>query len=376
MTTATRPAPAAPRRGFRLNLWIGLAWVAIYLLLMWHSGWDWEGPGVLFFGTPKDASVERFGAPVPALVEAGQWQRIALSAWLHRNLLGLVLFVWFWASLGRNLVGLFGRARTWLIFLAGGVGGALTHVTAHAGSEVVGGAGPFHPVLAALGAQLLWALANKGPHASALLRSTVVSLLVIGVLTWYFTRNAPDDAATRALFGREAEIGAFGSGLLAMVLLGPRRANAAAGGVVRGLAFVGLAVVVLAAAVQAPKVWASARRDAAAAFLAQLGQTEYEAWHIAQSLRHATVEKRNALEIRLGRIEHHTFLDGYEGADAMRAYVEALRAWTRPDVPMPWETEAACRRAFRAWYERFEKPLREDMGLPARSKVRHFWEPR
>ncbi len=73
--------------------------------------------------------------------------------------------------------------------------------------------------------------------------------------------------------------------------------------------------------------------------------------------------------------DERAFLDGYEGADALRLYVDALRDYTRPDVPMPWETEAACRRTFRAWYEGYEKPLREEVGLPARSRVRHFWEP-
>lgn len=359
----------------RVLVWgVAIAWVGIYLLLMAHGGWQWRGPGILGFGMPQTVSLERFGAAVPRLVENGDWQRLALDGLLHRSLLGLLLLLWFWSSIGRRTSALFGTARAWLVFVAGATGGAGAHVLSFPEASYLGGAGPFGGIMGGLGALFLWALCNKGPVARAVLRSVIITLIVIAALTWFFTRDVPDTEGMRAMVGIQAEIGAFGAGVLAMGLLGPRRSNGPAGGVVKALSVGALLAVLAATAIQAPRAWASGQREAARTFLAQLGQTEFEAWQISRNPREATPSDRSDLARRLDAILDHDFIDGHDGESALRAYVDALRAYTSPDVPNPWETEARCRETFRTWFREYEAPLRHETGLPERSRVRHFWE--
>ncbi len=376
MTDTTTISMNAARKPGRALAWgVIVAWVAVYLLLMAHGGWKWTGRGVLGFGMPSDVSLERFGTPIPQLVEGGDWHRLLLGMWLHTSLLGVLFLMWFWASIGRRLAGLLGTARGWLVFVAGGVGAAGTHVVAFSGTSYPGGAGPFGGIMGGLGALFLWALLNKGPVAKVVMRSTVFTILFIAVLTWLFTAHFPDNESVRAMVGIQAEIGAFVSGLLVMAALGPRRSNDPPAMPVKVIAFAALGLVVAAAAIQAPKVLASADREGAKRFLAELGYAELDAWQIAQRpFDSGNPDRRRRLGIRLDALPGYSFIQGHEGESALRAYLDALRAYLQTDVN-PFEAEARCRDTFRVWFRDFEEPMRRDMGLEPRSRVRHFWEP-
>jgi len=374
MTLArTAPDETPPtQRAASLGWPIVLAWIALYLLMMAHGGWHWAGTGILDFGTPSSTALDVFGAPVPTKIHAGEWQRLLLGPWLQHSLLGLVLLTFFWSSMARTLVGLFGRARVWLLFVAGGVAGALTHAWAHPEGILHGGAGPFDPIAAGLGAQLMWGFASRDPRAPRVRNGAIVSVLIIGALLWFFTRDSGRGEQVRELMGFEAMLGAFGMGLVLMLVFGPRRSQAPAGRTLRVASFLALAALAAAGVVQAPRAIASGERGAVQSFLKRLQKAELAAISLRDQ-REATEEKRATLESRLQEVLQSDFLEDYDGAQAVRVYVEKMRAYTQP-VRLPYMARDPCRSAFREMYEEYERPLREKVGIRPRYDSEHYWE--
>jgi membrane associated rhomboid family serine protease len=361
-----------PTTGRWLGRAIGLAWVGAYLSLMAHGGWQWEGAGAWGFGAPDTNALEAHGAPIPVQVRAGQWQRVLLSAWLHRSLIGLVLLLWFQASMSRQLAPRAGAARTWIVFFASGACGAVAQVLTHPDSAHPGGAGPFDAVAGCLGALLVWGLGNRGPDARSVFRSALASTILVGIITAVVVMETGDDPRVEAVLGLESTLAGFGAGALAMLLFGPRRCARPAGTATKALAWLAGAALVAAAAVQALAGGASS--DETLRALERLEQVEYEAWWISRHPREVTDERRARLAERLAAVRDDPVFGNGEGATALGAYLHALRAYTGA-VPRPWETEARNQAAFRAWLP-YEQALRDGLALPARDRARHFWEPR
>jgi membrane associated rhomboid family serine protease len=372
MSTLDATTPGLPARARLLGWPLFLAWTILYLLLMAHGGWAWSGRSALEFGTPSAASLQDFGAAVPTKVHAGAWQRLFLSPWLQQSLLGLLLLGWFWSSCARTLVSCAGLSRTWILFVLGGCAGALAQAWAHPTLDVPGGAGPFDAIAAAVGAQLVWGLRSRSTSAPRVRNSALMSILVVGALSWYFTKGTDRGATVRAMAGFEAMAGACLAGALAMACMRPRHLVPSAGAASKAVALLLLGAVLAAAAVQAPLALASGQRGEAHAFLKTLQGAEATAASLRDQ-RDATSEKRNALQRRLEQVLAHPFLEGYEGADAVRAYIEAMRAYTQP-VRLPYMARDPCRRAFREMYDTYEAPLRERVGLPSRSRSEKYWE--
>lgn len=360
------------RRSIPLGWPVLLVWVVVYLLLMAQGGWAWKGAGFLDFGSPPGTALDAYGAAVPAKIQDGAWQRLFLGFWLQRSLLGLVLLGWFWASTARTLVSIVGAPRTWLLFVAGGVAGALTHAFAHPESGLPYGAGPFDPIAAGIGAQVVWGFGSLDARAKRIRNSALVSVVLIGILTWYFTRDTDRGAGVRALIGFEAMLGAFAAGVVLLVLFGPRRSAQPAGRLTAILSVVALGAVVAAAVVQAPLAVASGDRKATKRFLETLRSAEYAASSLRDQ-REATDAKRARLQDRLYAVLQSDFLEDFEGEEAVRSYVAAMQAYTKP-VRLPYMARDPCRKAFRAWYAEYEKPLRERVGLRLRYPSEHYWE--
>jgi hypothetical protein len=259
-----------------------------------------------------------------------------------------------------------------LVFVGGGVVGGLTHTLAHSGSGVPYGPGPFDPIAAGIGAQLVWGFGSLDPNAKRIRNSAIVSMVIIGLLTWYFTRDTDRGPAVRGLIGFEAMLGGFGAGALLLLVFGPRRSAAPAGRWTKAVALLVVLAVIGAAALQAPRAIASGDRGAARKFLEVLQAAELSAFRMRDQ-RNATDAGRAELQERLYEVLQSDFLEDYDGAEATRAYVEALRAYTKP-VRLPYMAEDPCRKAFRHMYETYEKPLRERVGLRERYGSEHYWD--
>ena len=351
---------------------IVLAWILLYLLLMAHGGWRWRGAGVLDFGMPAASGLTDFGAAVSTKIRQGEWWRLLLSPWLQTSLLGVVLLSFFWLSTARTLARIVGTARTWLLFVVGGASGALAHTLAHPEASLPGGAGPFDAIAAGIGAQLVWGLGSRSPQAKRVRNGALASILIVGLLAWYFTRGTDRGASVRAVVGFESMLGGLGAGMLLMVVFGPRRAESPPGGLTLLVAWLALALVAVAVAQQAPRALAAGERGETERFLRTLMRAELAASDLRDQ-REASNEKRQTLARRLGTVRADSFLDDYEGAPLCLAYLTAMEAYIKP-VRLPYMARDPCRKAFHSWYEKYEAPLREEVGLPARFPSEHYWE--
>jgi len=354
-----------PLRGLVMLVWIG-----VYVLMMWHADWPWSSGSIWNFGAPGSVTLDLSGAMVPV---HASWQRFLLSPWLQRSLVGLVLYLLFWSGTASQMIAIAGKARTWILFVAGGAAGATAHLLSFPEATSPIGAGPFDAIAALVGAALCWGLFSRSVDAPRVRNGALVTVVLVGLFSWWAGRGSDGSSDISAMIGLQAMLGGFAAGFLLMALFGPRRVGTPAGPWVRRLAGA-LVVVVLAAGIsQGATLLASTHRGAASTFLDRLQSAEYAAWDLSRDQVHATDAKRADLARALGRLLQDDFLTGAEGEDALRAYAEALRAYTVP-VPLPWVAEAACRKAFRHWYESYEKELREQMGIEARMPARLYWK--
>ena len=366
------PASMRPS-AWPINRYILLGWAVLYVVLMGSAGWPFEGrSGILDFGSPGNVTLERYGAAVPWRIQAGEWQRLFLSPWLHSSLLGLLLLLWFWGSLGRSLTEIMGARRTWIVFVLGGVAGAAAQTLAYPDSRLIG-AGPFDPVMAALGTSAAWAYTNRDPRAALMRRSVVVTLVILGVLHWFFTKDAPPSLA--AAFGREAMLAAFGAGIVLLCVFGPRRCMGPTGQGTRITAWLLFGALLVAIGFQVPKVLAGERRSDVKAFLADLHDAERTAWRILDGHTNAPERDRGRLSEALHALRAHPFLDDWEGAPALKTYLDQLVPIAEGNTPDPDGTRIRCRRSFDAYYEEHEGPLRAEVGLEPRGRAQRFWEP-
>ena len=368
MSAQTIGEPGVGRR-VPLRGLVMIVWLVVYLLLMWHSGWPWESSSIWSFGSPSAVTLERAGAMVPA---HASWERFFLSPWLHRSLLGAVLYLFFWSGVGGQVIAFAGVARAWILFVVGGAAGAAAHWLSYPDSGMAAGAGPFDAIAAMVGASLCWGFVSRAPGAKRVRNGSIVTLLIVAAFTWYATQDAGGNPEVWKLLGLEAMLAGFGSGVVLMGLFGPRRVGAPAGAGVRNIAFV-LTLGVLAAGIaQGAALLGSADRQAAGGLIGKLESAEQAAWTLSRDQVEATDGQRAALSRLLERVLADPYLEGFAGLDVLRTYVDALRLYTQP-VRLPWEAEGACRSAFEAWYAQHEKALRATKGLPERMAIRFYW---
>ncbi len=356
-------------RGVPLRWIVMGGWVLVYLLMMWHGDWPWQAGSVWNYGSPGPVTLERSGAMVPI---HASWERFLLSPWLHRSLLGLVMYLFFWSGTAKQMISIVGVARSWILFVVGGVAGAAAHLLSYPESTMALGAGPFDAIAVMIGASLCWGFRSRSVHGPRVRNGALVSIILISAFTWYMSHRAGHPEQIGKLIGLEAMLAAFGAGFLVMALFGPRRSVAPAGTAVRALAG-GLGLLVLAAAVsQGSALIASKDRSDVGTMLARLHSAEFYAWELSRDQINASDAKRDDLARALERLLDAPYLDGYEGLDALRAYADALRLYTKP-VPLPFVVEGTCRKTFGVWYATFEKPLREAQGLKPRTYERFYW---
>ena len=368
MTDAEPPPIPQPRRGVPVVGIVLGAWVVLWLLMMWHGDWPWQGSGWLDFGSPRRATLKLFGAFVPADL---RWQSFFLAPLLHGSLLGLVFLFFFWRGVGRTLVGLVGRSWTWVAFVGGGLAAAYAHLEAHTHGAYASAVGPFDPILCGVGLQLGWGILHR--EARVLAGKAVKTLIFLVVFMLLFALGTGvsleqlDTPMFREAMGAEAMLAALVAGIALAIVIGLVR-RATPGGarwLGRGLALAGLLGVLSAVATQAQPVLMSAERSSAGDFLDQLRTVERRVKQLTKRSDAAT-EERNALALEHGRLVNHAFLEGYDGREALLAYAKVLGAYMR-QVDAPFLTEPQLRKRYRTWYDGYEKALREQYALAPRA---------
>ncbi len=338
--------PEAPPGSRTPVCWILLlSWVAVHVLALVLSGGVRAAPGSWWtWGGPTREVLLRTGGMLPELVRLGDWHRLVTYGFVHAFVLHLVLNAWVFLAVGRLLESVIGSARLFLVFAVSVVGGGVAHLL-WSDALMVGASGGVFGVVGALG---VWSLRARHPQAKAARTTALIFLLFSAAL--FFLPGVANDA----------HIGGLVTGVAAMALLGPRRSEHAPGVALRGAAWLGLALVLGAGALQA---FASPAGPSAEthAFLRDLRTAERVAQRLYDHPRHAGPEERAALGRRLDALLGAPFLEGWEGEEAFGAYVAAWRPVATGDVPDPFAFDARLAEARAAWTP-YVKRLRLDSG--------------
>lgn len=213
-----------------VTLALGIALIALYLLTI-KATHDLLGERAGTSFTPHAWVLLRYGGEVGPLVEAGETWRLVTAMFLHGNVFHLVLnLAGLWVA-GSAIEERFGRARTFVVFVATGVAGALASYFwyARAGFSV----GASGAIFGLIGCAIGHALRRRGP-AGRQLKERFVPWAIYGLILG-FTPGI-DNAA---------HAGGLIAGMIAGALVGEReRARRAPAWLWTGLA---LAVAALLA---------------------------------------------------------------------------------------------------------------------------------
>jgi membrane associated rhomboid family serine protease len=333
-------APAA-RGSRRVTLLLSLVFALAYGGSILLAGGPRPAPAWWLWGSADPSVLVRLGATVPRYVREGEAWRLVNGAFLHAFLLHLALNLWVFTSVGSALEALLGSARAWLVFLAGAVAGGLA-ATAMAPDSLVPTVGASGGIFGVVGALGVWSVRARHPAAPAV-RRMVVLFLLIGVALGFLPGVS-----------NEGHAGGFLGGAVAMAAIGPRRSTRPAGRVTKGLAGVTALLALAALALGAARAGSVGAPEEVRAFLADVRAMERQAERLLDRPEHATPAAREGLQRRLEALAETPWLDGYEGADAFRAWLEAWRPVARGEVPDPFAFQRRLDLATRAWkpYER------------------------
>ena len=360
---------SSQRRVFPLVPIVLLVWAVVYLLMMHAQGWQWQRPGatdtlqVLFgFGYVPDGVLREHGAAAPVHVNGGDWQRLFTGGLLHASLLNLLLVGWWWTSLAKGVRAITGTGAVLLAMLVGGVVGGLVHANVHPDSWTVG-PGPFGWVTALIGLQMGLGFFGGLPNGKQLVWSSVFSLIVVGVLMWFFARGVPLDDPRLGLYGLG---GSFGTGIVLPLLLGARRFARRAQPLVKPLAMVAGLACVAAIVVQVPQTVRAGDADELRSFLRTLDEAERKTRRVyLEAHKPWRRYQRGALEA-LDDLQTHRYREKLSSPASLQAYIDAMRKIANLDMVDPHARIVACRRALKRWYDETEKDLRRDHGLRPR----------
>jgi hypothetical protein len=161
---------------------------------------------------------------------------------------------------------------------------------------------------------------------------------------------------------------AFVGGALAIVLLGPKRSFDPAGPLTRLAGIATLALVLLAAGLQAKSADAADEAPAWSALLASLDESEKAArrlWNARDPSR-VPASERADLGRQLDALAASPLLDDYDGADAFRTYLDSMRPLATGDLRDPTAVLPRLKAGYRAWAPH-EDALRRGLGRLTRA---------
>ncbi|MFM8979404.1 MAG: hypothetical protein ACKOSS_02930 [Planctomycetia bacterium] len=358
---ASAPGPApGPARAW-LTLAVALLWVALHLGGLWASDAPLGGRHVLLWGAVPPATQVQAGALVPARVGAGEpWRLLTGAGVVAPGLLGLLLGLWVLSGSVRSLEPLLGRARLLLLLVLATLAGAATRVLLDPAAREPQAAG-WDLVLGAVGARIPLGLALGGSAGRQMVSGSLAWVALAVLLAW-----ALPGTPLAHLAGEGA--GLCG-GVLAVLLLGPRRClQAPPARPVRVLA-AGAALAVLACAgLQAHAALGGAGREPQArAWLERLAQAERSARARVEGRTPPSSAAREGLPALLDGLEADAPL-GSDGAarEALHTYVESLAALPHDDLRDPSLTLGRLKRGYAAWAPH-EARLRARAGLLTRA---------
>lgn len=323
--------PPEPDRRTPVAWAMVLIWAMLHVVALLVSGGVRAAPGPWWtWGSPDPTVLLRMGALSAETVRLGEWQRLITYAFLHSFLLHLLLNAWVWLAVARFLESVIGSARLLVVLAASALAGASAHLRISEGLEV----GATTAVFGAVGALGVWAFVSRHPAARSA-RGTAAFFVILSAALFFVPG-----------VGHEAQVAGLLAGAVTMALLGPRRSERRPGLVLR--LFAGL-LVLTAVGAGARQIQTQAPAGADNDFLRELSRVERLAERLYDRPRLARETDRASLGQRLDALGEAPWLEGWPGASALRAWLDAWRPVAEGNVPDPFAFEAERERARVAW---------------------------
>jgi hypothetical protein len=208
--------------------------------------------------------------------------------------------------------------------------------------------GAFSGIVGWIGSLGVWSFSTSTPPAPALRRTVIMFLIVVGALSVLLGGS---------LWG---PLGGLVGGVLAMLLLGPRRVHLRPGlaTLLTAIALFGGIAVAAASQLTATD---TLERERLAPLFEELTAVERLADRLYERPDHARPEERAELSRRLDALLAADTLEGLEGHHELEAYLDTLRPVATGDIPDPLAFEHRRRQARGAWRPH-EKRLRAASG--------------
>ncbi len=349
------PSPRAAEPARRLTLALGLAWVGLHVAGLAARGFAVASESVWTWGAPDPEAVLRHGGFTPALLEAGELQRLLTGpGYLGPGVLSVLLGLWIGLSSLAFLERRVGWARLLTTLVSGAVVGGLVRSRLNAGSPLLHSTG-WDLILAAVGARIPYGLRLGGTAGRAAV-SGALAFAALSVALVYAT-NAGN---LEPLRGQGA---AFAAGALTLGLWGG--GAQAPGPAARSLGSLALVAVLTAVGVQTAQAFSAPARGPLTALLERLAAAEHAAatlWREQRDPASIPPAERAALGERLDALLAEPALSGLAGEAELRALAESLRPLATGDLRDPGGVLARARRAAAAWIP-LERRLRAQAGL-------------
>lgn len=352
------PAPGASRA--MLTLALALLWVALHLGALAASDAPLGGRNVLLWGAVTPAAQVQAGALVPARVASGEpWRVLTGAGVVAPSLLGLLLALWVLSGSVRSLEHLVGRSRLLLVLGLATLAGAALRVLLDPAAREPQAAG-WDLVLGAVGARIPLGLALGGSAGRQMVSGALAWVALAAVLALALPGTPQAHLA--------GEAAGLVGGVLAVVLLGPRRCLGPASRTVGALAAMAAVAVLACAGLQVHAALGSpAREQDARAWLERLAQAERSARSLYEGRAAPGSAAREGLPALLEGLEATAPLDDEGTArEALGAYVDSLRSLARDDLRDPSLALARLKRGYAGWAPH-EARLRARAGLLTRA---------
>jgi rhomboid protease GluP len=206
---ATLPEPVRrTRRRPRVTFSLIAANVAVFLAVLPFAPQSFRS---LFGSGEDDGVLLRAGALFRPAVQAGQTWRLFTSMFLHAGWFHLAINMYGLYLLGQFTEEVFGPSRFLIIYLLGGLGGAISSTLVGQGALSVGASGA---IMGLLGALIVTLILRRGSWPEAWRRAVLSNLLLLSALQIYIGFQVP-------MIDNAAHVGGMLGGAAATLIFAP-----------------------------------------------------------------------------------------------------------------------------------------------------------
>jgi membrane associated rhomboid family serine protease len=363
------PAPAPKRRLPQVHLgWLLLiGQVAVYLHMMAQADWQFDRGHWMLFGSPGIGVSIAHGSAMPYLLREGDWHRLLLDPFLETSLISLLFSVWINFRFAKQLQGLAGLSRAFVIAMAGGAGGAALQAWQFPETSL-GGGGTYGMMLGLLGGMAGWGFSKRNAARAPIRRFVIRWLIGFAIICAIFAFVMGSDLEKTGALLWPALVGGLVSGIVAMLLFLPRSLPRPVGMPSRVVGFAVLGLLASAVWIQAPRALAG---NEAAKRVLQLREAvkwvETTARSRVWKKRRVPQEDRQQLAEAIYRARDIEWTEKWSGRPALEEWLACFEPFVTGDLPDP---DGLVRlRMPKAWeaYQAAEGKLAVEAGLRPRT---------